>query len=470
MSIRITLLAFVVLGLSIYAWRRDWFGALCGSIMLMAFLERHDNPRMIFGILGLNLWNVLFGNVVLAWLVQRRREGLKWDVPRPLGLAFAAFCGVIVWACLRAFITPTEFYAGGRVGILVEGLFNSMRFLLPCILLYDGCRTRPRVVMALGAILLFYGLIAVQVIKRMGVSPVFTGGVLTSRAAKVISKGIGFNRVDVAMMLAGAAWAILAYSPLVKQRKTRIALWGASGIVLMGLAVTGGRMGYATWAVLGLGLSLVKWRKLLPLVPIAALVVVLFMPGVTERLFRGFGQQTGAVVSESDEGVITANRSAEWPYVIKMIKASPLIGYGRWAMIRTGLSSQLQDELHDLFDHPHNAYLEMLLDNGILGFLLVMPIYLLTVSRSLSLFLDKSNPVYETAGGVALCLLLGLLLASMGAQTLYPREGVVGMWAAVAVAMRVWVERERSRISDETPFVEELSASEPGEMDYLPAS
>jgi O-antigen ligase len=456
MSVRVALLFVVVVVLSIYAWRRDWFGALCGAIALWAFLERHDNPRMMFGIWGLNLWNVLFGNVVLAWLAQRRREGLEWDVPRALRIAFAAFCGVIVWAFLRAFITPTEFYPGGRPEILVEGLINSARFLLPCILLYDGCRTRRRVVMALGAILLFYCLLSLQVIKHMGLSPALRGGALTGHAAKVISKSTGYNRVDVAMMLAGASWAVLAASQLTKRRMIRIALWGASGIVLLGLADTGGRMGYITWGLVGIGLCLLKWRRLLPIIPITALFVGLLMPGVTERLLTGFGGQHGAVVSESDEGQITANRSAEWPYVIQKIEASPWIGYGRWAMLRTGLAKQLAEEIHDYFGHPHNAYLEILFDDGIIGFLCIMPIYLLVLTRSLSLFLDRDDPVYEAAGGVAVALLLALLIAAMGAQTFYLREGVVGMWAAIAVAMRVWVERERSRLSVEAPFSESL--------------
>jgi len=47
-------------GLSVYAWRRDWFVALCGSIVLVAFLEHRDMPRHIFGIQGFNLWNFLF--------------------------------------------------------------------------------------------------------------------------------------------------------------------------------------------------------------------------------------------------------------------------------------------------------------------------------------------------------------------------------------------------------------------------
>ena len=43
----------------------------------------------------------------------------------------------------------------------------------------------------------------------------------------------------------------------------------------------------------------------------------------------------------------------------------------------------------------------------------------------------------------------------MGAQTFYPREGVLGMWAAAGVALRVWVEREGARMEAETDSPEE---------------
>jgi hypothetical protein len=100
------------------------------------------------------------------------------------------------------------------------------------------------------------------------------------------------------------------------------------------------------------------------------------------------------------------------------------------------------EELREVFDHPHDAYLEMLLDNGIIGFACVIPIYLMLLTRCVSLFRDREDLLVSATGGVALSLLLGLLIASVGAQTLYPREGVLGMWAALGVALRVWVERE----------------------------
>lgn len=71
MSIRVTILTLLVLYLSGRAWSRNWFFALCGMIILMAFLEHKDMPRAIGGIKGLNLWNLLYINVVFAWLIQR---------------------------------------------------------------------------------------------------------------------------------------------------------------------------------------------------------------------------------------------------------------------------------------------------------------------------------------------------------------------------------------------------------------
>ena len=79
MSIRITVLSFLVLGLSIYAWR-NWFRALCGAVVIMAFTEHHDMPRHIFGIEGFNLWNLLVLNVLGGWLSWRNAIGVTTDM------------------------------------------------------------------------------------------------------------------------------------------------------------------------------------------------------------------------------------------------------------------------------------------------------------------------------------------------------------------------------------------------------
>ena len=100
MSIRVALCLLFVLGFSIYAWR-NWFASLCAAICLMAVLEHPDMPSSIGGIQGLNPWNFLMLNVLLAWWRSRRHEGRVWDMPRYLMLLGAGYFFVILWGVAR---------------------------------------------------------------------------------------------------------------------------------------------------------------------------------------------------------------------------------------------------------------------------------------------------------------------------------------------------------------------------------
>jgi O-antigen ligase len=225
----------------------------------------------------------------------------------------------------------------------------------------------------------------------------------------------------------------------------------AALVVLYAQALTAGRMGYVTWAVTGVFLCAVRWRKYLLLIPFAALVVVVLTPGAAERMLQGFSADSvdsnpllaahaSATLSADHDGpdayTITAGRNVAWPYVIDKIGESPILGFGRLAMERTGVMQALWDDFAENFPHPHNAYLELLLDNGIVGFLIIAPFYLVVLSRSVRLFRD-SSPLAAAVGGVASSLILALLVASFGSQTFYPREGSVGMWAAIGLMLRV---------------------------------
>jgi hypothetical protein len=64
---------------------------------------------------------------------------------------------------------------------------------------------------------------------------------------------------------------------------------------------------------------------------------------------------------------------------------------------------------------------------------------------SLRLFLDSRSPLFIAAGGVAFALIAAQLVAALGAQTFNPRQGTVGMWCAMMLMFRVWVERGRLR-------------------------
>jgi O-antigen ligase len=126
------------------------------------------------------------------------------------------------------------------------------------------------------------------------------------------------------------------------------------------------------------------------------------------------------------------------------IREAPLLGHGKMAMQRTGITLFLYNEYGEIFPHPHNAYLEMVLDNGLVGFVLVLPFYAVVLARSMSLLRDRRSLVFVAAGGVATALVTALLVGAIGSQTFYPREGSVGMWCAIFLMLRVWVERRRA--------------------------
>jgi O-antigen ligase len=462
--IRLTLLTLFVTGLALYAWR-DWYKSLCGLILLVAVIQHPDMPKSILGIQGLNPWNILLAVILAAWLVNRRREGLTWDMPRHLNLLLFVYLLLIVvgfsrmlgdtngiedYAVLRDLHPPTT------SGIWSEDFVNTIKWVIPGLLLFDGCRTRSRFLWGVTALLGIYFLLAVQVIKWMPISYALHGDSLTERSLKILLNEVGFHRVNLAEMLAGAAWAVFALRPMAARRSQAFFITLASIMMAYALALTAGRTGFVTWAVVGLILCLIRWRKYLLFIPVVVVLIVWLMPGTYQRLSQGFTPETrdfNARVestapqydnTEPDLYTITAGRNVAWPYVLEKIRQAPAFGFGREAMQRTGVSSYLWNQFGEDFPHPHNAYLQWILDNGWAGFIPILVFYFLMAKYSVSLFRDSRSPTFVAIGGVTLSLVAALLVGSIGSQTFYPREGAVGMWCAIGLMLRIFVERDRA--------------------------
>lgn len=461
--IRLALLAVFLLGIAVYAWK-DWYKSLCGLIMLMAVIEHPDMPKSLFGIQGLNPWNLVFLVIIMAWLTSRRREGLSWDMPRSVSILLVLYLAVILVGFFRMYFGDGMLPMTGGEGRMVsmgkgelisEYLINNIKWVIPGILLYDGCRDLSRFYWGLVSLLVIYFLLGVQVIKWMPLGEVGSGAALSDRSLKILVNEIGYHRVNLSMMLAGASWAVLATRGLTRNQFQSVLVVLVSFSIVLAQALTGGRAGYGTWAAVGLILCVIRWRKLLLLGPFIAVAATLLVPSAVERMTQGFtveSRDTNVLIREpeftsTDDGMdlytVTAGRNIAWRYVVPKILESPFVGYGRNGMWSTGLVMSIWDKYGESFPHPHNAYLELLLDNGLLGFLVVVSFYFVVLRNSLSLFRSSDSPVYSAVGGVSLALLLALLIASVGSQSFYPREGAVGMWCAFGLMFRVYVDRSR---------------------------
>ena len=458
--LRLGLLWLYVISVGIYAWK-DWYVGLCGLILLVAVVQHPDMPKGIAGVQGLNPWNILFICVVCSWLQSRAKEHLTWDMPRHVSWLLLLYFSVVLIGTVRLLVDPNAL-SDSMMSLISEKVINTLKWPIVGLLLFSGCRSRSRFMLGLAALLAVYFLIGLQVIRWMPISAVIQGEDLAQRSLKVLSNEVGYHRVNLSMMLAGAFWAMWAVSHVRIGWLSPRLFMVASVITFYAQSLTAGRMGYVTWAVLGLFLSLIRWRKYLLAAPVLApLIVFIIMvatPGVAERLLQGFSKETvdssrpvdkrGKALAATHDGpdmyTVTAGRTFAWSFVVGKIEESPIFGYGREAMTRTGLQAFLWNNYRESFPHPHNAYLELLLDNGIVGFFLVMPFYLAMLKYAVTLFRDSRSPIFVASGGVGCALILALLVAACGSQTFYPREGAVGMWCAIGLLLRTYVERERA--------------------------
>jgi O-antigen ligase len=443
MSIRVTALYLLVAGLSIYAWK-DWFKSLCGLILLMAFIAHPDMPKTILGIQGLNPWNLLFAAIFLAWATTRHREGLTWDMPRHVSVLLLLYLAVIVVGVLRAIFDRSQIEDYPLKSLISEELVNTIKWVLPGILLYDGCRTRRQVVMALVCILSVYVLIAVQVHRLLPIGSILQAGgdIEYTRASCV---GMGYAATDLSVMLAGVPWGILATLPLIPRKKYWVAPLTAAGIVVTAQALTGGRAGYLAWGFTGLVLCLVKWRKYLVVAPVIFVLLPVIFPGAAGRMLKGFGEIDVTGERTVDDLSVTSDRTFFWPSVVGKIYESPWIGYGRLAMKRTGLYATIEAERPGTgAPHPHNMYLETLLDNGILGSVPIFSLWATILVYSTRLF-RRNNRLYSAVGGLSLALVLAALSGGLAGQHVYPQEHTLGTWAAMFLTLRVYREEKRAQ-------------------------
>ena len=457
--IRYTLLALTITFLSLYSFR-DWYRSLCGLVVLMAFIERYDMPHQMLGITGLNPWNVAMAFILLTWFVNSRKDNLKWDLTKGVRLLLFAYLAVVLVGFFRmvgnldevvAYRSLTERTGTDLTTMIIDDLLNTMKYVIPGLLMFHGCNSKSRLMWGIGACLLASFLLGIQIIKWMPLGDLSNGDALSDRALRVLDRSIGYHRVDLAAMMASASWAFFISRMVAPGKFWAWTCTGIGCLLILSLALTGGRAGYVSWAAIALLLSALRWRKLIFVMPILVIAVVALVPAARDRMLQGFGEQAQYDAIAFGDGSnnyasITSDRILIWPSVIKAIGHAPMFGYGRQGYHTSGASQEILDlwgEKGAGFPHPHNAYLEFLIDNGIVGSMPVFLLFYIILRQSAAMFKDKRHPLYAAAGGISLAFVAGQLVASMGAQSFYPRAGVVVMWAVIGLALRAHIMWQR---------------------------
>lgn len=446
---RVYLLWLVTFILCSYS-TKDWFKPVPFLILLMPLYGHPDFPSGALGVQGLNPWNVLLLVTFFSYQRQKEQDGSIWDMDTGVTTLLIIYVGIIIISALRGMFDIQTLRDYGntftRGFIVSEYLINSIKFLIPAYLVFTGARTESRRRLVLLAIVGSILYITFVVIKGIPISAVTDEKALTRIGLKILQQTFSWSKVNTAMLLAGGAWVILFSVPYLigkKKRFTSLVSMGLFALTSFALALTGGRMGYAVWGILAILFSFVRWKKGLILIPLLATIVISVLPSARERFLDGISTDNGFTVEDSY--AMTSGRTDAWPVVIDRIVQSPLIGYGALSMIRTGAAAEVAYLLNTSegergFPHPHNAYLWLLLDTGILGTVPILFFWIIVLYRSRKLC-GVAGSESDAIGITSLTTSLALMLAGLGSQNFYPVHGAIVMWAAIALTFRLYADR-----------------------------
>lgn len=454
--------ALYILTFVLIAWSmRTWFVGACGLLAMSLLLEHPDYPNEVLGVNGANPWNMLFICTVLAWMMQRPYESPAPPMSRTAKLAIGAFIAALTFVCAISAVNMTAPPATGlTVKVLILDYYlNPLKILFLAYLVYEGANTPKRQTAVLGCIVVSALITAMLVLKyrlSTGLSSDFM------RGRQRLGKEVGLHANQLGWVLAGTFWGMLAMAGLWKRKLMRFLTVAAAGIPALAVMVVQSRAGYLAMAATGLLFGLVRWRKLLLLLPAGAIAIMVFLPSVSDRMLMGV-ETAGSPIdrTEYDIDTITAGRPEIWAPMVEVIQGALLIGEGRVAILRTPARAKIEAAIGICPSHPHNAFLEMLADGGIVGTLMMLGFYAAFFMTVVRLFRIRWSPLSTAVGGLALALLASRLVTGVSGCSFFPTRSMFGMFAMGGLALRVASDYAHRRAGAPAPMTQPATSAYP---------
>jgi O-antigen ligase len=339
-------------------------------ILAMPFGATTFFPHNLFGVTGLNPLNLLLVATAASYIARHRFEGL---FPRPLVWLFVIpilLAGLLgtrhvdeIAPAFEEFLGLLNFTDG--FGYYRELVVRPLLLVAAALLLgvaVARSQKPERYLIAIIASVWLIALIELVFIFGSGVSL----GLLASPEQRRFFSEIGLHANDLGRFFAAASALLLFVWWETKNPTMRGVLLATLCIAGLALLFTFSRSGYLAFMVAG-GLF-VLWKfnaKSVALALLAVGAVTAIAPGyVWRRITFGF---------DADANTVSADRIDHiWGPLLPEVWKSPLWGNG---IDSTAWSDAARNGEMLLVLHPHNAYLQAVLDMGFIGLALLLAFY-----------------------------------------------------------------------------------------------
>jgi O-antigen ligase len=341
-------------------------------VLLLPISRSAVFPHAMLGITGLNPFNLLIAATLGAFVLQGLFDGsLRRFVPRPLFWLYIAPIVAAGILGMRHFgdIAPAFFMYGmldfkDPAGYLREMLLKPLLLVAFALLLAAAVAKSRRPEKFLLPTLVSIWLMGLLVVVFVAFSGLGIGS-LASASSRGFLSALGLHANDLGRLYA-IAYALLLFTwAESKEAGLRLALLATMLLVVVALLLTFSRGAIAGFLVVNALFLL--WRgnaRILLIGTVLAAATLLVLPGaVYERMATGFGAGLNAISAGRIDGL--------WLPLVPDLLRNPLFGNGLGSILWSDAMRRTDGVVNIGATHPHNAYLQVFLDMGLAGLLLI---------------------------------------------------------------------------------------------------
>jgi len=353
---------------------RDFRAGVVLLILLLPISRSYVFPHEMLGIKGLNPFNLLLVGTLASCLLHGLFDGgLRRFVPRPLLWLYVV--PIVVAGALGSrhlgeippflFQGLVEFdtVAGYFRDLVIKPLMMVIFALLVGAAVSRSEKPEKFLIPTLISIWVMVSIVVIFVLLR-GISL----REMASSESREFLSALGMHANELGRLYA-TAYALLLFTWFEsKSPRFRLALMVSMGLVAVALVLTFSRGAFLGFALINV-LFLIWHRnaKTLMLFGFLAAGVLLLLPeAVYDRITTGFGN------GSADPVAISAGRIEYiWLPLLPEIPRSPIYGHGLGSILWSEPMRRGAGVMILAVGHPHNAYLQALLDMGVVGLVLL---------------------------------------------------------------------------------------------------
>ena len=394
-------------------------------LLIVPFSRSEYFPHTLLGIKGLNPLNVMLAGTLFAWFAQRGGgRGFSGFLPAPLlWLVIAPFAVATMVGLSHVHEIPTSLFEGADskrayllgevkpllivlaallVGAAVATSRKPERFLVPVVL-----AMWPIALLEIGFFIASGANLAAAGQDRAFFGPL---GVHANELGR-------FHMVAYALLLF-CWWE--AKDPALKRF-----IFITLGLVAVALLLAFSRAAFLGFLLISALFVFWKFnRKTLSLAMLAAALAIVFLPAYFyERATTGFGEGLNSVTAGRLEGL--------WLPLLPELANSPLWGNGHSSL---KWSEPMRLGTMGVASHTHNAYLQALLDMGVLGLAALLAYYWHVWRRFRALGSSPQlTPELRGYFQGAAAALAAFLVTGMSGSSLTPEAEFAYLWASIGM-------------------------------------